>query len=202
MICENVIVLSQATFTSRRYIRRQHKHVPKELPKGVSTAITFRLEYKKVKGSFVGKWSSYDVAISKEFARWISKTFDKLKEGITELSFSQIPDYVDLEMKYDNEFSPEQVDTAFSTVLNSYLKQFSNTAVVISPSSARLFLFNPSWLYDSVSKMKEKNHKFNLTKIKDGLKLPLGGSLLRIAIQESYKHKGLFYDSSFFFEDQ
>lgn len=145
------------------------------------------------------RWCSYPISISKKFVEWLLiQNVENL--NVKEISFESIPRFNEITFIHDPEISEEQIEMALSSLINDHLQNSnSKIAIIISPGKKRLYLFNPEWLYDETSQLRENNYYINLNKAKDALSLPFGDTLLRLAIQESYRIvKGILYDSGYF----
>jgi hypothetical protein len=175
------------------------KRLP-DLPPDIPTST--KLLFKYGDDDFMNlRWHSYPISISKNFVKWILAQNNK-KSDIIEIPFESIPQCDKIVLNHVSELSGDQVEIALSSLINDFLqKNDSSIAIVISPGKKRLYIFNPQWLCDKTSQLRENNYSINLNKIQEILLLPFGGTLLKLAIQESYRiTKGILYDSAYFFD--
>lgn len=171
-----------------------------DLPSGIPSSAKFVLAYEG--DEYVsGRWKNYPVFISSAFIDYVL-SHKSVTQKMIEIQFDEIPSYVKIHFSYDDNLL-DYLTPLFSLCINDHLQSIgSKIAVVITPAKKRLFIFDPSWLHLRSSDLKETNYTFLLSKIADSLSLPLGGELLKIAIQEAYRIvTGINVDSNYFISD-
>ncbi len=171
-----------------------------ELPETVSIDTKCILKY--IDDEYIEtRWHLSSVAISRSFIEWLKK-YVQPDSLIKEINFDNIPSNELLQINCAD-LSLKEQDMIVTSCINDILKEKKiNLAIVYSSINSRIFIFEPSKLYDSVSQYKESDYHFVLNKIYTNLNLPISGTLLITAVSESCRISvGSVLDKSYFISD-
>ncbi len=174
-----------------------------DLPRNLPSSVRILLTYMGMKNSFViRKWAGSSISISKRLVRWAVANAGRPIETMVEVNFSELPQGDHLGLRKSNEFSMEQVASGLTASINEEIAESSKrqvTVFIVSPMNRKLYLVNPVWLVDTSALFRDARYRFNLAKMQEELRLPIGGLLLQLTIQQAFKSRnGVNLDSSYF----
>jgi hypothetical protein len=147
------------------------------------------------------RWKGIRISISEQFVKWLMSHRLGSQELIKELAFEDIPSAVNLKYRYPPDLPPEGADESITACANNELLECgSSHLAVLALSKNRIYLIKHEEFFQRISGLSETDYGFRLTKVKEELSLPIGGSFLKLAIQETHRSKGLIFPEDLFRE--
>jgi hypothetical protein len=174
-----------------------------DLPRNLPSSVRILVTYRGLTDSFVTlRWAGYSISIPKRLVQWARANAKSSVGKMVEFNFNELPSGDRLTIRNPSEFSTEQVTAALTASINSAVLELSKNqenVFVVSPMNRKVYLVNSAWLLDAATSFRNSGYRFHLGKMQKELRMPLGGLVLQLAIQEAFKlRKSLNLDPSFF----